>query len=249
MAYSLVDLSGSNGQTNFAFSFGYLAQAHIYVFIDSVVLVNGTAYTFLNAQTIQLNTPLSGAHVVRIQRVTPIDLPIVSYVNGSVLGGSDLNATDLQMLYIAQERTDGATGAMNVATNFQWDALGKKIINVADPTSPQDVVSKAYADLQSGTASQAASVAAATAQVALATAVYNQILALPLVGVSAFIQTLFDDLDSATARQTLQIPTASEVWSNKNLSGAVATADPVVPLGLATKQYTDKQAALMAMLF
>jgi hypothetical protein len=249
--FSITDLSGSNGQQNFAFSFGYLSQEHVFVYSDTV-LISPTAYTFVNAQTIQFTTPLSGPHTIRIQRLTPKNVPAVNFTNGSVLGEGDLDNNTLQLLYLVQEAADYAIstlGVISLATNFQWDALGKKIINVADPSNPQDVVSKSYADTQSGTAAQAAAVAAAQAQATAALQVKNDILALPLANVSTFIQSLLDDADSATARQTLQIPTASEVWSNKNLSGAVATADPVVPLGLATKQYTDRMAALAAMLF
>jgi hypothetical protein len=247
--YSIVDLSGSDGQQNFAFNIPYLAQAHIYVFIDAVVLVAGTAYTFLTASTIRLNTALAGPHTVRIQRVTPINLPVVDYANGSVLGESDLDASSLQLLYIAQETVDGSTTGLTTGVSFQWDALGKQIINVADPTLATDAATKGYADSVSGGAAQAAAVAAAEAQAAIALQIKNDIIALPLVNVSAYIQSLFDDLESATARQTLQIPTASEVWSNKNFSGAIATANPVLPLGLSTKQYTDSMSFLGGMLF
>lgn len=247
--YSISDLSGSDGQQNFSFNFGYLSQAHIYVFIDAVALLAGSQYTFLTSSTVRLNVALAGAHTVRIQRVTPISQQLVDFSNGSVLGESDLDATALQLLYIAQETVDGTTQGLNVGANFQWDALGKQIINVGTPLIATDAATKGYADSVSGGAAQAAAVAACAAQVVLALQVKTDILALPLADVSPFIQTLLNDLDVPTAHQTLQIPTYPEVLSNKTMNGAVASGAPVVPLGLSTKQYTDTMALLGAMLF
>lgn len=100
---SLVDLSGTAGQSNFTFAFPYLAREHIYVYLDGV---ETTAFSFNSDFVVHLTTPLSIAQTVRIQRVTPADAPLVDFVNGATLGETDLDASVLQVLYVMQEATD-----------------------------------------------------------------------------------------------------------------------------------------------
>lgn len=147
--YSRLDLAGSNGQSNFSFNFGYLSESHIHVYIDTV---ETTAFTFNSAFVVHLTTALNGAHTVRVKRITPIDEPLVTFTNGSVLGDSDLNTGDLQILYSQQELADDAveTATLTIHQNNagEWDALNAQITNVLDPVSPQDAVTKAYLDAQ-----------------------------------------------------------------------------------------------------
>lgn len=141
--YSLVDLAGTNGQSNFSFSFGYLDEADIHVYIDGVETF---AFTFVSTYVIALNTPLSGAHTVRIQRLTPISANSVTFTNGSVLGQQDLNIESLQKLYADQEIQDQEVNNLGKNTLGQYDAGGNRIIDVGTPIQPTDAVTKAYVD-------------------------------------------------------------------------------------------------------
>lgn len=58
--------------------------------------------------------------------------------------------------------------------------------------------------------------------------------------VSGFAATLLDDADAATARTTLGVPAATSGAATSLIcTTCTAAADPVVALGLATKQYVD----------
>lgn len=100
---SIVDLAGSGGQSNFTFTSPYIARDHIHVYID---LVETTAFTFASDFVITLDTPLAVASTVRIRRITPSEEALVDFVNGSVLGETDLDTATLQVLYVMQETAD-----------------------------------------------------------------------------------------------------------------------------------------------
>lgn len=164
MAYSYIRYTGNGSTTNFAFSFPYLAAAHISVRVNDVV----TAFTFLNSSTVTVSpAPASGA-IVEVRRTTPKDTPIVDFTDGSVLLESDLDLLATYSLYLAQETEDGVDTALTQDFTGVYDALNKRIINVATPVDPEDAVNKAYADTVI-TEAEAAATAAGAIQVALAT--------------------------------------------------------------------------------
>jgi hypothetical protein len=145
--YSIVDLAGTEGQSNFNFSFQYLSEAHIHVYIDSVETED---FTFSAAFTITLDTALTAAATVRIRRITPIDEQMVDFSNGSVLGETDLDTSVLQVLYAQQELDDFNEGTMTLQQNDagNWDAENTRIVNLTSPVDPTDAASKSYVDAQ-----------------------------------------------------------------------------------------------------
>lgn len=145
--YSIVDLNGSQGQTNFGFSFDYLSEAHIHVYIDGEETED---FSFLTASSIALDEALTEAATVRIQRITPIDEAQVDFSNGSVLGESDLDTSVLQILFAQQELTDFNDGQMVLALEDDgtWGADNVRITELASPQNPTDAATKAYVDAQ-----------------------------------------------------------------------------------------------------
>ena len=141
--YASVNLDGIATQSNFSFSFGYLAAEHIHVYIDGVETFD---FTFLSAQIITLDTPLVADALVRIARATPISEPIVDYNNGSVLGETDLDAEALQGLYATQEIRDTATTSLILNDAGLYDVANVRIINVGTPTDANDAATKSYVD-------------------------------------------------------------------------------------------------------
>jgi microcystin-dependent protein len=124
MAYSYVTVTATNGQTNFAFGFPYLAKSHILAFVDA----NPVTFTWLNSQTIVLDTPVVGTPEVTIRRATPRDAVLIDFHDGSIQKESEMDAAQLQQLYIAQEITDGsddlaASDAANAAIQARDAAL------------------------------------------------------------------------------------------------------------------------------
>jgi hypothetical protein len=244
MAFSITDLAGSGGQSNFTFSFPYLSQSHIHVYIDGV---ETTDFSFNSAFVVHLTTPLAGAATVRIQRLTPVEEALVDFSNGSVLGESDLDSQGLQLLFAVQESIDDSVNAIRADSNGNFDFLGKRGVNLATPIDNNDAVNKGYWDGVTGTA------AAIEAQQALA-----DILALDLIDVSLFMQTVLPANDAAEARTLLDALAATgtvlagSVTGTYTLAGTVsitaptisagvAVADPTATLGLATKGQADRQ--------
>lgn len=143
MAYSYVQYAGNGVTSNFTFPFTYLDKAHIKVSLDGV---QTTAFSFLNDSTISFNTAPTVGSSVEIRRVTPKDVPIVDFQDGSVILEKDLDLLATFNLYVSQETDDLAAGGLFIAEDDTFDADGKRISNVADPVNPQDAVTRNYVD-------------------------------------------------------------------------------------------------------
>lgn len=161
MAFSS-DTYTSAGATQYDLTFNYLDQDHVSVFVDGV---EDTTFTWVNASRIQLSaTPSVGATVL-ITRTTPKteDLLEVDWTNGSAITESNLDTSDLQLLYIAQEAFDATDSLISLDTDNKWDAGNKILKNLAEPTSANDAVR--LTDISSYlTNAQAAQTAAETAE-------------------------------------------------------------------------------------
>lgn len=165
-------LSGTNA-TQFDLSFPYILASHV------IVEVNGTAttaFTFINASRIQLNTAASIGDVITISRATSPATRLVDYQTGSLLSEEILDQDSLQAFYLSQEANDVKDIALTKGGQDQWDAQSRRIENITDPTGAQDAATKAYADAIITTAvNTATSVATSTANNAVNTATQNLI--------------------------------------------------------------------------
>ena len=163
MAYSYIRYAGNGSTTNYVFSFPYISADHIQVRVNGVLT---TLFSFLNSSTVQMTTaPASGA-ILEIRRVTPKENAIVNFTDGSVLLERDLDLLTTFDLYLAQETQDNLDGSIRQDSLGVFDALSKRIGNVADPVNAQDAVTKSYADgviVQAAASASAASASAASA--------------------------------------------------------------------------------------
>lgn len=136
---------GNNSSTLFNFTFEYLKESDIKVSLDGVDQPT-TAYSVENATNIRFVTAPAQDVVIRIYRVTNTDSPQATFFAGSAIRAQDLNNNNTQLLYATQEtvnrRIDSTGGTMSGDLNMG----GNKITNVADPSEPQDVVTKDYLD-------------------------------------------------------------------------------------------------------
>ena len=132
----------ANGNTNtFSFSFPYILTSHVKAYVDGV---EDTSITFPTASSVQLSsTPANGA-VVLIQRITPSDARLVDFQDGSVLTSSDLDQSADQNFYLSQETSDNVQSKLGLDASDRFDALNKRIINLANPVDNQDAVTKHY---------------------------------------------------------------------------------------------------------
>ena len=132
----------ANGSTDtFSFSFPYILSSHVKVYVGGV---EDTGITFPTTSTVQLSsTPANGA-VVLIQRTTPSDARLTDFQDGSVLTSADLDQSADQNFYLSQETKDNVASKMGLDASDRFDALNKRIINVADPVDNTDAVNKQF---------------------------------------------------------------------------------------------------------
>ena len=142
MALSFVQYTG-DGQTRvFNVTFQYLKQENVEVTIDG----NPVNFTWLDTSRVELTTtPLLG-QTVEIRRVSDRTQRAVNFQDGSVLNEATLDADSDQLFHLAQEAFDEADNAIKLTSSGTFDAEGRRLINLPNPTADNDAVTKAYAD-------------------------------------------------------------------------------------------------------
>ena len=143
MANSFVRYTGNNSTTAYSIPFSYRATGDLIVTLAGVA---NTAFT-LNAAgtTLTFNSAPASNVAIEIRRKTSQTTKLVDYASGSVLTENDLDTDSDQAFFMGQEAIDDANDVIKISnTNFQYDATNKRITNVADPTSAQDVATKNY---------------------------------------------------------------------------------------------------------
>jgi len=158
MPNTYVDYTGDNTTTSFAFPFPYLDDTHVVVQLDTVALTGGkfvdqtvtthyTIQTSPSAAIIFVTAPATGDRI-RIKRDSASDTALVDFENGSVLTEVELDRAYLHNLYLSEEIEEGSgkNTMTKDAVDGHYDADLAKIKNLADPTNPQDAVTKNYAD-------------------------------------------------------------------------------------------------------
>lgn len=153
MASTIANYQGNGSTTDFNVPFDYLAKKFVKVTVDSREKLGGdygdTAkdYFFVDKTTIRFNTaPASGTEII-IRRYTSSTDRIVSFKDASVLKAKDLDVSTIQTIHIAEEGRDIINDALIVNKEGNWDAKGKRIINVGDPIDDNDAITlKVYKD-------------------------------------------------------------------------------------------------------
>jgi hypothetical protein len=151
-----VSYAGNGTQTDFNFSFLYLNKSHIKVYVDDV----DTSYTWVSAGTVRVSPAPAGGTTVKIARETPSTF-LVSWPEGVVILGADLNKSRAQAQYIAEEARD-------IALNS--DAA---VFAAAAEESADEAADSATAAAASATAAAASAANAASSVVAAATSFDN----------------------------------------------------------------------------
>ena len=91
----------SNGtQTPYTIPFEYLSKSHVHIYLNDTETKD---YTYITAHTITFDPPIPSNTKITIKRKTPYDQTHITWQDGSVLIADDLNAQELQNLYITQE--------------------------------------------------------------------------------------------------------------------------------------------------
>ncbi len=144
MAYAFDTYSGNGSQTDFNITFPYINEDHVKVYVN----YTNTSFTFEpNKSTVRLASAPANGVVVEVRRITPLTAVLVDYADGSTLTAGDLDTSNLQHLYNAQELDDIQNKAVSLSpTTGLPTANNRKITEVADPTAAQDAATKNYSD-------------------------------------------------------------------------------------------------------
>lgn len=153
MASTIANYQGNGSTTDFSVPFDYLAKKFVKVTVDSLEKLGGDYgdttkdYFFVDKTTIRFNTaPASGTEII-IRRYTSATDRIVSFKDASVLKAKDLDVSTIQTIHIAEEGRDIINDALIVDKEGNWDAKGKRIVNVGDPIDDNDAITlKFYKD-------------------------------------------------------------------------------------------------------
>ena len=90
LSYAEITSNGQSSQS-LSFSFDYLNQSDISVYVDGVLKTRPSEWDFTTTTTISfVSHPASGA-VIRIERNTPATTRNVDFQDGSVLSEADLD--------------------------------------------------------------------------------------------------------------------------------------------------------------
>ena len=142
MALSYVQYNGDGSTRNFAIPFPYLSTNDVKVALNGAAQ---TSFSFLSGGgTIQLATAPASGVTIEIRRVTPRDNRLVDFNDGSVITETDLDLSALQVFYIVQEAVDVAGGTLGIDSDGSFNALGRRITNVADPVGAKNAVNLQY---------------------------------------------------------------------------------------------------------
>lgn len=146
MAFSTVTYTVPDPvETEYAIPFGFLRDGHISVTVNGVA---ATAFTIAGTKdSLEITNPtLLPDDIVTIKRTTPLT-PLVSFNDASTLRRTDLDTMQLQVIYALQEVSDANTSGLQLdLADTKWDAEGRPIKDLANPTNAQDAATKGWVE-------------------------------------------------------------------------------------------------------
>ncbi len=163
-----VSFVGDGTTTKFYFGFDYISKQFIKVAVgtDDTILSYPTDYTVNDKEVEFVEAPAKDTPI-RIYRQTDSSR-IIEWSDGSFIKASQMTLENVQQLHLIEESQDYViiNGMSKYPDGVNFNALGARVINVSDPTEPQDAVTKHYMEtVQGGFVSQnAALVQQATTQ-------------------------------------------------------------------------------------
>lgn len=147
MASTIIIYAGDGTRTDFTVPFDYLKKSFVTVRLGAGTTLTGgdygdtgSDYYFLDKTTIRLKVAPSSGESLTIRRYTSATERVVTFKDASILKATDLDTSQVQALHIAEEGRDILEDSLSVNREGNWDAKGKRIINVGTPEADSDAM-------------------------------------------------------------------------------------------------------------
>ena len=147
MASTIIIYEGDGTTTDFTVPFDYLKKSFITVRLGTGNTLTGgdygdtgSDYYFLDKTTIRLKVAPASGESLTIRRYTSATERVVTFKDASILKATDLDTSQVQAFHIAEEGRDILEDSLSVNREGNWDAKGKRIINVGTPEADSDAM-------------------------------------------------------------------------------------------------------------
>lgn len=147
MASTIILYEGDGTKTDFTIPFDYLKKSFVTVRLGSGTTLTGgdygdtgSDYYFLDKTTIRLKVAPASGESLTIRRYTSATERVVTFKDASILKATDLDTSQVQAFHIAEEGRDILEDSLSVNREGNWDAKGKRIVNVGAPVADSDAV-------------------------------------------------------------------------------------------------------------
>ena len=147
MASTIIIYEGDGTTTDFTIPFDYLKKSFVTVRLGPGHTLTGgdygdtgSDYYFLDKTTIRLKVAPASGDSLTIRRYTSATERVVTFKDASILKATDLDTSQLQAFHIAEEGRDILDDSLSVNREGNWDAKGKRIVNVGTPEADSDAV-------------------------------------------------------------------------------------------------------------
>ena len=110
--------TGDGSTTDRNFPFPYISRSHVKVTVDGVAV----SFSFIAQNTVRISPAPATGKSIRIYRETP-KTPIINWEDGVVILGRDMNASNIQNIYIAEEAFNEATSLAEQAKQFAINSI------------------------------------------------------------------------------------------------------------------------------
>lgn len=147
MASTIIIYEGDGTTTDFIVPFDYLKRSFVTVRLGTGTTLTGgdygdtgSDYYFLDKTTIRLKVAPASGESLTIRRYTSATERVVTFKDASILKATDLDTSQVQAFHIAEEGRDILEDSLSVNREGNWDAKGKRIVNVGTPKADSDAM-------------------------------------------------------------------------------------------------------------
>lgn len=147
MVSTIIIYEGDGTKTDFTVPFDYLKKSFVTVRLGTGTTLTGgdygdtgSDYYFLDKTTIRLKVAPASGETLTIRRYTSATERVVTFKDASILKATDLDTSQVQALHIAEEGRDILDDSLSGNREGNWDAKGKRIVNVGTPVADSDAV-------------------------------------------------------------------------------------------------------------